>query len=184
MDEIQNIENWEKFVRRVADMKYRITNDFAIRLIVKKIAESVMRPLSYSRLTNILKSAGATIGKQTVINYVNYIVDSYMLFTIKNYAAKLVEKETSPKYYFENNVEIDFYIPDSQLAIQVSYRVLDDFDTRSRETEAFVKLKKYLPEAKCVLLTNSEEAELDEEGVSITVMPVWKWLLKKDLGRS
>ena len=30
---------------------------------------------------------------------------------------------------------------------------------------------------KFFLLTNSEEAELDAEGVPITVLPVWKWLL-------
>ena len=41
-----------------------------------------------------------SIGKQTVINYVSYMTDSYLLFTLQNYAAKLVEKETSPKYYF------------------------------------------------------------------------------------
>ena len=36
-----------------------------------------------------------SIGKQTVINYVSYMTDSYLLFTLQNYAAKLVEKETS-----------------------------------------------------------------------------------------
>lgn len=118
-------------------------------MILKKIAESIRNPLSFSRLTNILKSTGTSIGKQTVINYVGYMTDSYLLFTLQNYAAKLVEKETSPKYYFmdtgllglmlldcksaqlenlvaielirrygvenvyffENNVEIDFYVP-------------------------------------------------------------------------
>ena len=71
-----------------------------MRLILKKIAESITKPLSFSRLTNILKSTGTSIGKQTVINYVGYMTDSYLLFTLQNYAAKLVEKETSPKYYF------------------------------------------------------------------------------------
>lgn len=193
----------------------KITNDFAIKLILKKIAESVTKQLSFSRLTNILKSAGMKIGTQTVINYVNAIVDTYMLFTIQNYAAKLVDKETAPKYYFmdtgllglmslecasaqlenlvaielirrygdenvyffENNVEIDFYVPSENLAIQVSLRVLDDLDTRERETGAFVKLRRFIPDAKCVLITNSEEAILDCNGVHIDVIPMWKWLL-------
>ena len=30
-------------------------------------------------------------------------------------------------FYFENNVEIDFYVPDEKLAIQVSLQVLDCF---------------------------------------------------------
>ena len=301
LDEIQNVEGWEKFVRRIADMKYRIhitgssskmlsseiastlggrfmivdiypysfpeylaaqgkdknylevlstkafpelvdirnkreylnsiyqtiylgdiitrnkiTNDFAVRLILKKIAESVTKPLSFNRLSNILKSAGAVLGKQTVINYVGYMMDSYMLFTLQNYAAKLVEKETSPKYYFmdtgllglmlmdcssvqlenlvaielirrygrenvfyfEKNVEIDFYVPEEKLAIQVSLQVLDQIDTREREIGAFVKLKNFIGDATCLLITNSEEEELDYEGVHVSVVPVWKWLLQ------
>ncbi len=194
----------------------KITNDFAVRLILKKIAESVMKPISYSRLTNILKSAGAAIGKQTVINYVGYMGDAYLLFTVQNYAAKLMEKATSPKYYFmdtgilglllmdsdtarlenlvaieltrrygggnvfyfENNVEIDFYIPAANLAVQVSYSVLDNMDTREREVGAFVKLRNFIPEARCLIISNSEEAELDSDGIKVKVVPIWKWLLE------
>lgn len=194
----------------------KITNDFAVRLILKKIAESVMKPISYSRLTNILKSAGAAIGKQTVINYVGYMVDAYLLFTVQNYAAKLVGKETSPKYYFmdtgllglllmdsdtarlenlvaielarrygsgnvfyfENNVEIDFYIPAANLAVQVSYSVLDNMDTRERELGAFVKVRNFISEAKCLIISNSEDAELECDGIKVNVVPIWKWLLE------
>ena len=195
----------------------KITNDFAIRLVLKKIAESVTKPLSFSRLTNIIKSTGSSLGKQTVINYVGYMIDSYLIFTIKNYAAKLVEKESSPKYYFmdtgllglllldcksaqlenlvaielirrygaenvyyfESNVEIDFYVPSQQLAIQVSLQVLDDMDTCDRETRAFAKLKNFIPDAKCMIITNSEETALEYDGISILVVPAWKWLLEK-----
>lgn len=193
----------------------KVTNDFAIKLILKKIAESITKPLSFSRLTNILKSAGASLGKQTVINYVSYMTDSYLLFTLPNYAAKLVQKETSPKYYFmdtgllglmlldcksaqlenlvaielvrrygtdnvyffENNIDIDFYIPSENLAIQVSMQVLDNIDTKERETRAFVKLNHFIPDYKCLLITNSEEGTLDCEGIHIDVVPIWKWLL-------
>lgn len=194
----------------------KVTNDFAIRLILKKIAESITKPLSYTRLANILKSTGASLGKQTVINYVGYMTDSYLLLTLQNYAAKLVKKETSPKYYFmdtgllglllldcksaqlenlvaielirrygvenvyffENHVEIDFYVPSQKLAIQVSMQVLDNMDTKERETRAFVKLKNFIPDAKCILITNSEEDTLNLDGIQIDVVPVWKWLLE------
>lgn len=193
----------------------KITNYFAVRLILKKVAESIMKPLSYNRLVNIMKSTGAAIGKQTVINYMGFIVESYILFTIQNYAAKLVEKETAPKYYFmdtgllglflidgktaqlenlvaielirrygnenvfyfEKNVEIDFYIPDEKLAIQVSYSILDNIDTMDREVNAFKKLYNYIPDTKCMIITNSEESEFDVDGIKIPVVPVWKWLL-------
>lgn len=196
----------------------KITNDFAVKLILKKIAESITKPVSINRLTNIIKSTGISLGKQTVVNYVGYMIDSYMLFTLTNYAAKLAVKETSPKYYFmdtgflelmlldcrsaqlenlvaielirrygsdnvyyfEDNVEIDFYIPSEKLAIQVSMQVLDNIDTKERETRAFVKLNNYIPDIKCVLITNAEEDTLNCEGIKIDVVPAWKWLLNNE----
>lgn len=221
--ELVEIRNKRAFLNSIYQTVYlgdiitrnKIINDFAIRLILKKIAESVTKPLSFSRLTNILKSAGTSISKQTVINYVGYMTNSYLLFTLQNYAAKLVEKETSPKYYFmdtgllglvlldcksaqlenlvaielirrygtenvyffENNVEIDFFVPSEKLAIQVSMQVLDNMDTKERETRAFVKLNNFIPDSKCILVTNSEEATLKCEGIDIDVVPIWKWLL-------
>lgn len=225
--ELTEINNKRAFLNSIYQTVYlgdiitrnKITNGFAVRLILKKIAESITKPLSFSRLTNILKGTGTTIGKQTVINYVGYMTDSYLLFTLQNYAAKLVEKETSPKYYFmdtgllglmlldcksaqlenlvaielirrygvenvyffENNIEIDFYIPSENLAIQVSMQVLDNIDTRERKTRAFVKLNNFIPDSKCILITNSEETILDCEGIRIEVTPIWKWLLMNDL---
>lgn len=225
--ELVDIKNKRAFLSSIYQTIYlgdiitrnKISNDFAIKLILKKIAESVTKPLSFSRLTNILKSTGMAIGKQTVINYVGYMTDSYLLFTLQNYAAKLVDKETSPKYYFmdtgllglmlldsksaqlenlvaielirrygvenvfffENNVEIDFYIPSERLAIQVSLQVLDDIDTKERETRAFAKLNNFIPDSKCILIANSEETNLEYDGIDIEVIPIWKWLLMADL---
>ena len=223
--ELVDIRNRREYLNSIYQTIYlgdiitrnKITNDFAVRLILKKIAESVTKPLSFNRLGNILKSAGAVIGKQTVINYVGYMMDSYLLFRLQNYMGKLVEKETSPKYYFmdtgllglllmdcssaqlenlvaielirrygrdnvfyfENKVEIDFYVPQEKLAIQVSMQVLDNLETKERETGAFVKLRKFIPDARCLLVTNSEEAELECEGIPISVIPVWKWLIER-----
>ena len=44
--------------------------------------------------------------------------------------------------------EIDFYVPSENLAIQVSMQVLDNIDTRERETRAFVKLNNFIPDSK------------------------------------
>lgn len=221
--ELVDIKNKRNYLSSIYQTVYlgdiitrnKVTNDFAIKLILKKIAETITKPLSFNRLTNIIKSTGISLGKQTVINYVGYITDSYLLFTIPNYAAKLALKETSPKYYFmdtgflelmlldcksaqlenlvaielirrygrdnvyyfENNVEIDFYIPSENLAIQVSMQVLDNIDTKERETRAFVKLNNYISGAKYLLITNTEEDTLDCDGITIDVIPIWKWLL-------
>lgn len=217
--ELVDIKNKRPFLNNIYQTVYlqdiitrnKIINDFAVRLILKKIAESVTKALSFNRLTNIVKSAGISIGKQTVINYVGHMLDSYLIFSLQNYASK----KTSPKYYFmdtgllglmlldcktaqlenlvavelirrygfenvyffENNIEVDFYIPSENLAIQVSMQVLDDVDTLERETKAFVKLNQFIPDTKCLLVTNSEETKLNCDGIKIDVVPIWKWLL-------
>ena len=216
--ELVDIKNKRVFLNNIYQTVYlrdiitrnKITNDFAVRLILKKIAESVTKALSFNRLTNIVKSTGISIGKQTVINYVGHMLDSYLIFSLQNYASK----KTSPKYYFmdtgllglmlldcktaqlenlvavelirrygfenvyffENNIEVDFYIPSENLAIQVSMQVLDDVDTLERETKAFVKLNQFIPDTKCLLVTNSEETKLNCDGIKIDVVPAWKWL--------
>ena len=86
-------------------MKFnKITNDFAIRLILKKIAESITKPLSFSRLTNILKSAGTSLGKQTVINYVGYITDSYLLFAI-SFKSTIKCAQSSMRIYLKRGIK-------------------------------------------------------------------------------
>ena len=81
-------------------------------------------------------------------------------------------------FYFDNNAEIDFYVPDREPAIQVSYSFLDNPDTKARELGAFVKLKKFIPDAKCIVITDSEEAELEYENMKVKVIPMWKWMLE------
>lgn len=217
--ELVDIKNKRPFLNNIYQTVYlqdiitrnKITNDFAVRLILKKIAESVTKALSFNRLTNIVKSTGISIGKQTVINYVGHMLDSYLIFSLQNYASK----KTSPKYYFmdtgllglmlldcktaqlenlvavelsrrygfesvyffENNIEVDFYVPSENLAIQVSMQVLDDVDTLKRETKAFVKLNQFIPDTKCLLITNSEETTLKCDDIEIDMIPAWKWLL-------
>lgn len=47
-------------------------------------------------------------------------------------------------YYYNRNIEVDFFVPDEALAIQVSYSV-ENTETRKRETAALVALNKIHP---------------------------------------
>ena len=64
---------------------------------------------------------------------------------------------------------------------RASLQVLDDIDTKERETRAFAKLNNFIPGSKCILITNSEETNLEYDGIDIEVIPIWKWLLMADL---
>lgn len=193
-----------------------IENRFVLRLMFKKIAESICQPMSFNRLTNILKASGCKISVNTVINYIDYSVDAFLLFPIKNIADNLVGRETNPKYYFvdngilnlltynndtlllenlvavtllrrygidqnvffyNHNIEIDFFVPEEGLAIQVSYDISKLTETFDRETKAFVNLSKFLDVRKCLIITYSNEDHVVIEGIKIDIVPYWKWAL-------
>ena len=78
-------------------------------------------------------------------------------------------------YYYNRNIEVDFYVPEEGLAIQVSY-TLEDADTRKRETSALVALHQLHPLRKAVIITYDEEETIEAEGLQIEVTPIWKWL--------
>ena len=75
-----------------------------------------------------------------------------------------------------HNIEVDFYVPDEGLAIQASFR-LSDQSTIKREVDALAKLHKTHPLKKAIIVTRDEESSINEGGLAIDIVPVWKWLL-------
>lgn len=196
--------------------RHRVENLFALRLLFRKLAESVKQPLSFTRATNIVASTGTKIGKSTVINYLSYASDAYLVLPIFNIADNLTEKATNPKYYFIDNgiisllaldvrtsllenlvalkllsaygskdavyyynhgVEVDFFVPQTETAIQVCYSMDDSEGTFERETKALAKMQSRLSCRRNIIVTYAEEALIEYGGMTIEVIPAWKFLL-------
>lgn len=199
----------------------KINNPNLLRLMIKKMAESVKQPLSYSKVTKILSSIGGKITIPTTSSYIEYCEDAWLLLRLHNISSAFAERETNSKYYFidngllslllvdptttllENlvalslfrkygndkagervffynqNVEIDFYVPDDELAIQVSYSIEGSDATEKREVEALQKLPKALPCKRRVIITYDEEKTIEDEYGLIEVIPCWKWLIQQ-----
>ncbi len=194
----------------------QIENHFALRILFRKIAESVKQPISFTRLANIVASTGAKLSKPTIINYIEYAKEAFLIYPIKNIADGLAQRESNPKYYFvdngiisllaldvdtsllENmvavelirrygldehvfyynrNIEVDFYIPEEAMAIQVSYAPHQSDETWRRETTALLKLGNVLDCKRMIILTYETEETVTIDGHDIEVIPVWKWLI-------
>ena len=54
---------------------------------------------------------------QSVINYVGFLKDSCLLFSLENYASKFVEKETMKKHYFIDNGLINLFLVDPETSL-------------------------------------------------------------------
>ena len=80
-------------------------------------------------------------------------------------------------FFYNKGVEVDFYIPEEEMAIQVSYSTQDE-DTRKREVKALEALPKVLPCKHRYIITYDENDEWHLSDKDIEVIPVWKWLLQ------
>ena len=99
------------------------------------------KPVSYTRLSQVLSSVGGKITVPTTSSY------------------------------------ICFYVPEDELAIQVSYSISRDIDTWEREVGALQKLPKALACKRRIILTYDEQQIIEDEYGKIEVIPCWKWML-------
>ena len=196
----------------------KIRNPRIFRLLARKLADSVMQPTTLKRLEHIIKSTGDSISPTVLKDYLEYMEDAYLIFSIPNLMSPLTEQQTIVKRYFADNgilglfllggetkllenivavhlnkryrntpeelrlfyynkgAEVDFCIPETHMAIQVSYSI-DDADTYEREVGGLLKFLKAFKQYKGLVVTWDTERQISEEGISIEVVPVWKWLL-------
>lgn len=107
----------------------KIENQFSLRVLFRKLAESVKQPISFTRLTNIIASTGAKLSKPTLINYLEYSKDAFLVYPIKNIADNLTQRETNPKYYFVDNgiisilaMDVDTSLLENMVAMELLRR--------------------------------------------------------------
>ncbi|NOU45917.1 MAG: ATP-binding protein [Bacteroidales bacterium] len=94
--------------------RYQVRNSFALRLLIKKLAESTMDEVSFNRIRNIIQSTGSKIGTATVIEYVKYLEDSFLISPVSNFNAKISSREAKKKYYFRDNGLLSLFLVDPE----------------------------------------------------------------------
>lgn len=104
-----------------------IKNEQALRLAVKKMAESVKQPMAYNRLANMVKSTGVSTNTASLIDYMRYVRDACLMFTIENFESKFVEKETNKKHYFMDNGLLNIFLTDPESSLLENICAIDMF---------------------------------------------------------
>lgn len=94
-----------------------IKNEEALRLAVHKLAENVGQPAAYNRIANLVKAAGVSTTTASVRDYVRFMRESCLVFSVPNSAAKFAERESVKKHYFVDNGLLNIFLtnPDSAL---------------------------------------------------------------------
>lgn len=88
----------------------KIRNDYAVKILIKKVAEAVRNEISYSKLQKTLRAVNVSLAKDTISDYIRCAEDAYLLFHLENYYANLVEKESFPKFYFSDNGILSLFL--------------------------------------------------------------------------
>lgn len=195
-----------------------IRNERQLRLLCRKVADNVMQTTAISRFENIIKSAGDKITTPTIKDYLQYMEESYLIFSMPNFASPVSDQETLRKRYFmdngllnlflfngdtkllenlvalklretyweadeprvffykRSNVDLDFYVPEFNMAVQASYSIQEQ-DTRLREVNALADFNKAFKLKKALIVTYDEEETIEQDGLTIEVVPIWKWLM-------
>lgn len=83
--------------------RYNVRNMRFLEQLVKFLADNIGRLFSAKRISDYLKSQHINISVQVVLNYLDFLVKSYMLFKIGRSDLKGRKLfETGEKYYFED----------------------------------------------------------------------------------
>ncbi len=225
MPEYLQYQKKELLVRLYEDILYR---DIIARYDIKDI--KALRELALYLLSNLanlftnnnLKKITELGSANTAKSYVEYLENSFVLFSVNLFSFSLKKQFYAPRkvycidnglansisfkfsenrgkflenlvylelrrrkkevYYYKtkNNLEIDFLIKEKNAPsalIQVAQK-LDNSETKVREIKALFIALGELNLNNGLILTEDEEELLEQEGKTINILPVYKWLLE------
>ena len=84
-------------------------------------------------------------------------------------------------FFYRKNIEVDFYVPEENLAVQASYTIHEDKDTYDREVGALTKFANFKVGCRRLIITDDESDVINDEHGQIEVIPLWRWSLEHEL---
>ena len=97
--------------------RYNVRNTVGLKVLVRKLAESIKQPQSYNRLANIVSTVSGKVKQETIVDYLEYIKETCMVFSLENIDAKLQDKLSNRKYYFIDNGILNLFLLDPETSL-------------------------------------------------------------------
>ena len=190
---VKNDDSLRMCIRRLAESVMQPCSLNRLSNLVKSTGmpcspSTVMEYVRYLQESCLLISldnyASKFVDKETVKKH--YFIDNGLLHLFINNpdtallenlcAINLYKRYGKGVYYFNRNIEVDFYVPDEKLAIQASFRMSEEA-TLEREIKALVALHGLYETQRNLIITYEDEGIMERDGIKIEIIPVWKWLL-------
>lgn len=194
-----NIHNDTAMQLVVKKMAESVNNETSINRI-KNLIKSIGIPIGTSTVFEYIRYLESSFLIHPIENFINKFVEKE---TIKKYYfsdngilalflhkqdTKLLEnlvylylkKKYENIYFYKRNYEVDFYLPDNEVIVQVSYD-LDDPETEKREITSIEKCITELSVKKIFLITYDTEKLITIPLNTIQVLPLWKCILQNSI---
>lgn len=119
---------YDNILYRDIIVRYKLSHEKGIKDIFYYLTSNIAKEFSYTTLKNISDIASVT----TIRDYISYLENSYLLFTINRYDISLKKQLISPK---------KVYIIDTGFANSISFKFSEDYG-RLLENIVFLELKR------------------------------------------
>ena len=120
--DIQDTKSWlqslyQKILYSDIVMRKGVRNERSLRLLIRKLADSVMQPTAIKRLQDILQGDGTKITRDTIGSYLDYLHESYLTFGISSFTDSVSQRESVKKRYFYDNgiLNLFLFLPETKL---------------------------------------------------------------------
>lgn len=104
----------------------------SLKSLIRKLSESIGRPLTVNRAASIVSESGTPLRQETAASYLGYMEQAWLIFPMENYIGKLTEKISIKKYYYIDNGivtlfkdSVDGLLLENLLAIALRKRYAD-----------------------------------------------------------
>lgn len=77
--------------------RYAISNISLIKYLIKTLIHNISTRFSMNKYFNALKSQGLSVGKNTLHDYLAYIEDAFLVFSVPVYSESLRKIQTTPR---------------------------------------------------------------------------------------
>lgn len=176
LPEVQLFTNKREYIKTVYEKvllgdiieREDVKNKLALRLMIKKIAETVMSEISFNTLAGNVKASGTKTSTDSMIEYSSYAQNAYLVFRTSNYVSKFAEKEGTPRFYFYDNGLLSLFLVNKKsallenaVAVYLKRKFEEEFYYfRSKQTG--IDIDFYLPEQKTAIQVAYELGDAEE----------------------
>ena len=118
--------------------RHNITNVALLKLLATTLIQNAASPFSANKFFNDAKSRGYKVSKDSIQNYMDYMQDAFLVFTVPHYSASERARSTNPKkIYAIDTGLIRAVTPTHQTGIGKLFENLVYLDLRRQGLEVY-----------------------------------------------